>query len=450
MTPTLPPTLAGAPPADVARAPLSQRIDSMDLLRGVAILGIFVMNTWSFSQPQYAYTNPNAYTTEWVQGVGFPDNHEMVHGAEFAVYSIVHVLADMKFITMFSMLFGAGILLQGERAAARGLSPWRIHYSRMVVLLIFGIIHAYALWYGDILTGYASCGLLLFPLRKARPTLLIVLGVVMIAMVSVIDLSAAADSHLPVISTMTDWNNRQFGADGGNDFELAAYRGGWLEQMQHREPAAWTGQTYGFVMWTFWRCGGAILIGMALHKRRFFHGEWRREAYASLAVLAIPIGWAVTGAGIVFNQAIGWDDSPNTVLSVSGLGAQFNYWGSLVTELGYISLGVLVAMRAAQPAHAWLRKCLWPLRAIGRTALSNYILQSLIGTTLFYGHGFGLFGTVSRVGLLYIVGTVWIVQLIISPIYLSFFRQGPLEWVWHRLVYWRGEPPPLKDMAASL
>ena len=126
---------------------------------------------------------------------------------------------------------------------------------------------------------------------------------------------------------------------------------------------------------------------------------------------------------------------------------EFNYWGSLVTELGYLGLGVLVAVWAAAPARAFFHQCLWPLRAIGRTALSNYIAQSLIATTIFYGHGFGLYGSLTRLQLLYVVVPVWALQLIISPIYLRCFRQGPLEWLWHRLVYWHGEPPPLKCAA---
>ncbi len=436
-------------PAAPAGAPLpgARRIDSLDLLRGGAILGIFLMNAWSYAMPQYAYTDPNIYTTAWVPGQGFPEGREALHGAELAVYAIVHLLADMKFITVFSILFGAGILLQGERAAARGLSPARIHYARMLVLLLFGLIHAYALWYGDILYGYACCGLLLFPLRKLRPTFQLVLGVLMIAMVTVISMAVMSEAPVPLLGNLTDWNYNLLNGVGGNDYELAVYRGGWLQQiLLHRGIESFAGQTYGFATWTFWRCGGAILMGMALHQRKFFLGAWPRAAYATIAALAVPIGWAITGVGIFYNAANGWDDSSD-VFSVWGFGSEFNYWGSLVTALGYLSLGVLVATDAAEPARAWLHKCLWPLRAVGRTALSNYIAQSLIATTLFYGHGLGLFGALSRVQLLYVVAGVWMLQLVLTPLYLKFFRQGPLEWLWHRLVYWRGEPPPLKDMA---
>ncbi len=450
--------MASRPPPPPAQSWL--RLDSLDLLRGVAILGIFLMNTWTFSLPQSAYTNLNAYTTDWVQrqppGEGFPVGTGLVQGAEFWTYTVIHLLADMKFITMFSVLFGAGILLQGERAAGRGLSPWRIHYGRMTVLLLIGLAHAYLIWYGDILVAYALCGMLLFPLRQARAGFLLLLGVVMIAMASVINVATMEKADIPlpgntgVLKTLADWNSTLVGGKSGNDFELAAYRGTWADEMKHRVPTSFSGETDGFITWSLWRCGGAMLIGMALHKRKFFHGLWLRDTYATVAALAIPIGWAVTSLGIVFNQAIGWTDTPldtgtTSVFSVWGLGVEFNYWGSLITALGYLSLGVLVAIWAAQRGCVMLSKCLGPIRAIGRTALSNYIGQSLIASTIFYGHGLGLFGSMTRLQLLGVVFVTWVVQLMASPLYLHFFRQGPLEWLWHRIVYWRGEPPPLKD-----
>jgi len=422
-----------------------QRIDSLDLLRGVAILGIFLMNTWTFALPQDAYVNPNAYTTDWIPGTGFPADHELVHGADFATYVVIHLVADMKFITMFSMLFGAGILLQGERASGRGLSSARIHYRRMGVLLGFGLIHAYALWYGDILYTYAVCGMLLFPLRKVRPSLLLLLGLIMIGVATFLNLAWAADWSLGPLDVLQDFSSAF--DHSGNDLELIAYRGNWWQQMDHRYWASFISQTSGFLQWSLWRCGGCILIGMALHRLNFFRGAWRRTTYKTIAMLCIPLGWVITGAGIAFNQAIRWDETADSLYTVWGLGVEFNYWGSLVTELGYISLGVLVALWAAAPARAFFRRCLWPVRAIGRTALSNYILQTIIATTIFYGHGFGLYGSLTRFQLLYVVFPVWALQLTVSPIYLRYFRQGPLEWLWHRIVYWDGEPPPLKDAA---
>src|SRR4051812_8182462 len=178
-----------APEAVPTLANPGQRIDSLDLLRGIAILGIFVMNTWTMSLPQAAYTNPAAYNTSWVPGTGFPTGARLdpPSGSDLWDYLIIHLTADMKFITMFSMMFGAGIVLQSERSAKKGRNPWAVHYLRMAVLLMFGLMHTIGFWYGDILTDYAMCGMILAPLRKLPPALLMLLGMLMIGSVTLID-----------------------------------------------------------------------------------------------------------------------------------------------------------------------------------------------------------------------------------------------------------------------
>src|SRR6188508_2854059 len=142
------------PTATPSQAPTlsapGQRIDSLDLLRGIAILGIFVMNTWTMSLPQTAYTNPAAYSTAWVPYEGFPTGSHLMppEGSEFWTYTFIHLFADMKFITMFSIMFGAGIVLQSGRSRQKGRNPWLVHYLRMFVLLMFGLCHTVGFWYG--------------------------------------------------------------------------------------------------------------------------------------------------------------------------------------------------------------------------------------------------------------------------------------------------------------
>ena len=132
------------------------RLDSLDILRGVAILGILLMNTQSMGLPSYSYYDPTHYTD--------------YTGANRIVWTVIHIIADVKFITTFSILFGAGILLQGQRVAARGMSAAGVHYRRMAILLLFGLIHAYALWYGDVLvnTVYKTDGIILPWVRKQK------------------------------------------------------------------------------------------------------------------------------------------------------------------------------------------------------------------------------------------------------------------------------------------
>jgi uncharacterized protein len=446
-SPAVPPAESQSPSsppnAGAKQEVLGPRVDSLDLLRGVAILGIFLMNTQSMLLPQTAYTNPSVYGD--------------FQGREFWAYVFTNTFADMKFITIFSFLFGAGIMLQGERVASRGMSAVGIHYKRMIILLIFGMIHAFGIWYGDILTTYACCGLLFFPLKRLPAGWLVAVGLVLILVeiplavavmrgnIQFFPLQQISRYHYDLTSGMSDYA------------ETIAYTGTWAEEFRYRARMAWDGQTYTFVFWTLWRCGGCILVGMGLHRWRFFHGTWGEPAYKALAIFGCGLGWTLTALGITNNADVQWD---NNYLWKFGL--DFNYIGSLLASLGYMAIGVLVAQRAAR-VDGWkvvttlLHKGLVPIRAVGKMALTNYIFQSVVGTTLAYAHiispdlrlGFGWFAEVTRTQLFPIVLVTWAVQMALSTLWLMHFRQGPLEWLWHKLVY-LGKPYPVRPQETGL
>jgi uncharacterized protein len=470
------------------------RIDALDLLRGIAILGIFLMNTWTMSLPQDTYTNPATYNPNWVPGSGFPvydasgnvvdyGSLQPLTGINHWVYVAIHLFADMKFITMFSVLFGAGIVLQAERSRRKAHNPWTVHYFRMVVLLLFGLIHTFGFWYGDILTDYAICGLILAPSRLLPAWLLFLMGMGMVFVPTGLEIAHVAHQHeiaaartaadteaanawYQPMATVEKWErqlwdrsyqtfnrymkDRDVDSTGWseNDRELAAYHGSWWgEIVGHRFWCSVMDHTTGLLTWTFWRCGGCFLIGMALQKRRFFHGAWPLGAYATLASFTIPAGWAISYLGVLFNQRIGWVESDD-LFSMWHLGTQFNYWGSLLCSVGYMSCGVLLADWAAKPNWAWFNKCLTPIRSIGRMALTCYLMETLIGTTFYYEHkigpvqlGFGYFGKTTRLENLPLVFGTWAFLLIFAPLWLTVFRQGPLEWFWHSIVYWDWKNP---------
>ncbi|HVX85391.1 MAG TPA: DUF418 domain-containing protein [Phycisphaerae bacterium] len=393
----------------------SGRIDSLDLLRGVAILGIFLMNTQSMGLPEANYINPAMFAA----GV-----QDFFTGKNWWTWVVVHILADVKFITIFSMMFGAGVLLQADRMAARAMSPVAVHYRRMAVLLLLGILHAYLIWYGDILTTYALCGMLLYPLRKLPASLLMFIGILLMATAVLFTWCEHAGVGL-WLTHLNDWTNSLY---NGLD-EVHAYRTGGAAEFHFRAVASFDLQTRVFLEWTFWRCAGAILIGMALQRWRFFHGAWPPGAYAFLALLLIPLGWAVTALGVWFNQTALWD-----VDLLTFPGTEFNYLGSLLAAVGYMAAGVLVALAVAHGGR-FLTSLVAPVRAIGQMALSNYLLQSVVGTAIFYGHGLGQFGKISRVGLLAIVAATWTLQLTASWLWMRCFRQGPVEWLWRKLAY---------------
>ncbi len=140
--------------------------------------------------------------------------------------------------------------------------------------------------------------------------------------------------------------------------------------MKHRVNESLRTLLSGFWTWELPRCGGCILLGMALQKRRFFHGEWSRQAYAAIAGIVTPVGWALTALGVLYNDRNGWTDGRD-FFALWGIGVEFNYWGSLLCTIGYMFIGVLLAFWAADPLRYIFRTCLIPIRSVGRTALST-------------------------------------------------------------------------------
>ncbi len=399
-----------------AAAPVAEteRIAALDTLRGFALLGILVMNIQSFSMIFSAYFNPT--------------NYGDLTGANYWVWFVSHVFFDQKFMTLFSMMFGAGVVLFTERAEAKGLSPRRLHYRRMLWLILFGLLHGYLLWYGDILYTYGVCGLLVYLFRRCSPRTLIVLAI----------LSLAVGSGL---SWFFGWSMQFWPAEEVANVqqmwrpdaakvaeEVNAYRGGWLEQMQHRVPFSFEFQTIFFLMF-FWKPAGVMLLGMALYKLGALSGQRSTRFYAALVAVGALVGLPAVIYGVHLNEASGW-----SVEWGMFHGQQINYWASVLVSLGYVGVVMLVVK---SDALKWLTA---RLAAVGQMAFTNYLLQTIICTTIFYGHGFGLFGEVSRVQQFGIVLAVWILQLAVSPLWLRRYRFGPFEWLWRSLTYGAQQP----------
>ena len=392
------------------------RIDAIDVLRGFALLGILVMNVQSFAMPQAAYFNPTAYGD--------------LEGANLHVWLAGRMLADQKFMTIFSMLFGAGIVLMAGRVEARGgAGAGRVHYRRMGWLLVIGLLHAHLLWFGDILFTYAVCGMVVYPLRHLSPGRLAALGATLLAVGSA--LSVGTGMSLPywpddALATFTSeaWRPTPELIEA----ELAAYRGGWLEQQPGRSAGALVFQTFLLITWGFWRAAGLMLVGMALFKGDVFAARRSPRFYAKLIAAAVAVGLPLQAYGLSLDFARGWP-----VWSFF-IGMQFNYWPSIAVSLGYVGL-VMLACRAAA-----LRPFTRPFAAVGQTALTNYLLQTVLCTTIFYGHGLGWFGSVDRVGQVGVVAGVWALQLVASPLWLRRFRFGPAEWAWRSLTYGARQP----------
>ena len=381
------------------------------MLRGVALLGILVMNIRSFAMVEAAYFNPLAAGP--------------LSGVDRAVWWFGEFFANQKFMSIFSMLFGAGMILMYQRRDRQGLRSAGLHYRRMAVLLLVGLFHAYGLWYGDILVSYALCGLFMFLLRKRGPVLLMVLALLFMLVGTLLSVGLGwAIGQMPA----GDRAEVMLGfapSHAMTEAEITAYRGGWLAQMPFRASTSFGVQTIVFFFWGLWRIGAMMLLGMALMKLGVLTAAATSRAYLLLLALGVLVGMPLVGVWLVLYPL-----AERT--SVSGLfyGSLYNYWGSAFMALGYIA-GVMLLCR-----HAALAR-FFALSAVGRMSLTNYLAQTLLCTLLFYGtiNPYALFGRVGLASQLLVVFVVWVVLLALSAFWLRRFRSGPMESLWRRLSY---------------
>jgi uncharacterized protein len=417
------------PPAtqNVVAAPVSEarRLLSIDALRGLAILGILAMNIQDFSQVTAAYSNPLLTGT--------------LTGADFWIWLISRELFDQKMMGIFSILYGAGIVLLCSNVESRGVRPAGVFIRRSLWLMVFGVLHAYLIWSGDILFSYGVCGLLVLPLRKWPSKRLLVVGFLTLGMSTVLFFSylRAIESWPPDKVHEVEkqlWRPTQ----GELAAEIAAYRGSWRQQMAVRVPDAELLEGQGMVFLTIWRAGGLMLIGMALYKFGLLTGGLSVAQYRSTGIAAFVIGAGVIAYGVSRNFAHHW-----TMQYAFFVGSQYNYWGSLAVIWAWICLIQIICKLTS------LKPVATALALTGRMAFTNYILETLICTTIFYGHGLGMFGRCNRVQGMAIVFGVWIFLLVFSRIWLRYHYSGPLEWLWRTLTYRRIQPFRRRKIGAT-
>lgn len=416
-----------------------ERIVAIDVLRGFALLGILVMNIPWFAWPGEAFFNPTL-------AGGFD-------GANYGVWLTGEMLFNMKMMTIFSMLFGAGMLVMTDRATHAGRSAAAIYYRRLGWLLLIGLLHAYLLWSGDILYTYALCGLLLYPMRKMRPVTLIVLGsIVVLIGVAIMaaqgaffavarDGATAAREALAAGKQPTDFQQSMLQAWDGvkqefvpdetmREAQARAYLGTYAELFVHRAfENIFVCQTLLFATMFFWRAFGPMLIGMGLMKLGVISDRRSVRFYAMLMVIGYGVGLPIVWVGAQRMLKHGFD-----FVAIFQADWAFNSMGSIIVALGHIGLVMLVCKLGLMK---WLTSA---LAAVGRMALTNYLMHSLICSIIFFGWGFGQWGSLSRVQAILVVVVIWVVQLLISPWCLRRFQFGPMEWLWRSLTYWKLQP----------
>lgn len=395
------------------------RITTLDAVRGVAVMGILIMNIVDFGMPGYAYIDPNFYGG--------------ATGANWWAWAVNFVLFDGKMRGLFTMMFGASMVLIAEQAAARGESPAMVHYARIFWLFVFGMIHAYLIWYGDILVLYAICGAIAFGLWRWSAKSLFRLGIALLLVKLAIGAGSyygadayrqAAEAPGATAETVAGWTEfRSQLAPPREETvakDLAAYRGGYADNLAARVETAFFFQTF-LNLFAIPDTIALIAIGMALYKTGFFSGAWQRRQYH----VAI-IGGAV--AALLYLPIVGWLDatqfSPVTIFMTDGL-----HLGLLRPWIS-IAIASLVILFMQSGRAAWLAE---RLAAAGQMAFSNYLGSSILCTTFFYGFGLGWYGYLERWQLWLVVLAVWMLILLWSKPWLARFRYGPLEWLWRSL-----------------
>lgn len=389
-----------------------ERHMSLDVLRGLGVMGILAVNAVAFALPMEVYMAPHLSP--------FP-----LTGAEAEAWWVVQTFFHFKFVTLFSILFGVSILLVGgERSdLARGALLRR----RLAWLLLFGLAHGLLIWFGDILLLYAVAGFGVMLVRSWKPLTLFIVAMVVILIGSTLAvLPMIALEYAPAATRAEVLGQMPLGKASDVVAAIAVVKSGLAGAMSENFKD-WLFLQPMSLFFVIWRTGALMMLGMALYKWGFLTGRAPTWVYGALVAFA-AVGLWVTGVESREKLAINFaQPRSNGMLQ---LGFEFL---TLPITLGYASLAILLLKLDLA------RKLLDPLARLGQMAFTNYITQSLIMTTIFWGgRGFGLFGDLDRVEQWMIVAAIWVLQLIWSPLWLSRFSMGPLEWVWRRLAYGKG------------
>jgi uncharacterized protein len=392
-----------------------ERLESLDVLRGFALLGILAMNIRAMAAPFGTYMYPYAL---------FP-----YEGVSRAAYIFTSIVFDLKMMGLFSMLFGAGVLLYARKPTASGKPPRGLWFRRMFWLLVIGLVHAYLIWDGDILVPYALCGILVLWWVRRLPAW----GLLTISLLFLTVGVTLSVGHGLSWEAMTDLERAQqaqffMPTPEQTQQQLSAMLGSYSDVVAHRAPLVLMAQTLYFATFFLWRCAGMMMLGMALYKWGFLDGRRSSGAYARTAATCLVAGLSLSSYGLMELERVKFAMPERTIVDL------WNYVGSALTSVGYAAALILVVKAGAAAA---LRR---RLAAVGQMAFSNYLFQSVATSILFLGWGIGLAGRFDYFEQLFFVVAIWAFQLAVSPVWLAKFRFGPAEWVWRSLTYWQLQP----------
>jgi uncharacterized protein len=412
----------------------ARRIVTLDIVRGIAVMGILAMNIVAFSMPFTAYMNPTAFGLESQADLGS------------WVFSFIFI--DGKMRGLFSFLFGASTLLVIERAEASGESPARIHYMRMIWLLVFGLLHYYFIWFGDILALYAQTGLSLYFFRNLSVRALVKWGVGLILVEFALFASVAVGAwYLSTHATqpgapadlVAQWREMQEGfaplTGTALTQKLGLFHGPYEGLVHLRLVKHWLQPFTGtplFLAETL----GYMVLGMAALKSGFFRGNWAPARYTRIALIGF-------GIGVPAYALLAWlqirDNFSTPAIFTYGLAAT-----ALLRPVRIVANASLIILLTRHGGGLVPR-----IAAAGRAAFTNYLGTSILMTSLFYGYGIDLYGSFSRIELWLVVIAMWVLMLLWSKPWLDHFNYGPFEWLWRSLARWELQPMRRQALAPA-
>lgn len=463
---------------------MNERIQTLDVLRGIAVLGLPIMNMVVFAMPLAAYYNPTVF-----DGSSYI-NHFL--------FSLFHIFADQKFMGLFSLLFGAGIILLAEKRKSKGQGTVFGHYSRMLWLLVFGALHTWFIWFGDILAIYAVIGLFAFPMYKASRKFLLTITIISLSLSVFISSNPYATSAVlgpigkaellegfaptseymasikaqrlsPSYSENMRPDRKEFqegfhdglndsSKDGLYDSLNDSSKNGLdkntntnpnnsadtkAEETNNKVEKPTTAQPLQsaeelnpanpamdqLLIHSILKIFGLMSLGMLLYRSGFLSGQRSTTEYQLLAQFGLIIGMSFTLAALFWNYSHAWQAQ-----AFFEYGMLFSAIGSIAMTLGYVGL-IVLAHR-----NGFFGRATALIANVGQMALSNYLMQSIICILIFYGFGLGLYGSLTRLGLIPIIVLLCAFQIVFSKYWLHFFAQGPFEWLLRTLSSFSFQP----------
>ncbi|RFB18306.1 DUF418 domain-containing protein [Bacillus sp. HNG] len=375
----------------------AERIQSLDVIRGLAIFGIFFVNMPSFFSP-VLYLNPK----DWWSG-------ELNQWTN----SLVDIFAQASFYTLFSFLFGFGMILFKERALAKGYSFYPLITRRLIVLLLFGCLHAFFVWHGDILITYAIVGAIFLLFHKAKPITLLIWALILIFVPNLFlgGMMFLAVMFEPELSAIMF--NEQLAQKSAEIYTTGGFWEITIQRFQDWYYVNNVGSIFVLVITLL----PMFLLGAFIAKKKWLEG--RDEDIKKVKIL-----WLISLAIGVPMKLLPYYTSKNAATdylqdTIGGPGTAVFYATSIV-----------LLMRLP----VW-KRILSPLAFVGRLSLSNYLFQSILCTLLFYGYGFGLYGKMELYTGFLLTIVIFIIQIVLSYLWLKKFRFGPIEWIWRTLTY---------------